>query len=82
LLRVVAENVVTDKRTDGQTHKPSTVILATHAHRGLISALNAAARQAYYPNLQAVAKQVSADTQMEQALIQHAFSGSFIDADN
>ena len=40
----------------------------------IISALNAAARQAYYPNLQAVAKQVSANSQMEQALIQHAKS--------
>ena len=68
--------------TNRQNHTTTTVTLAAHAHRGLISALNAAARQAYYPNLQAVAKQVSADTQMEQALIQHAFSGSFIDADN
>ena len=37
-LRVVAENVVTDERTDTHTHETSTVTLAAHARRrGLIS---------------------------------------------
>ena len=40
-----------------------------------ISALNAAARQAYYPNLNALASQISSgDSQMEQELILHAKS--------
>ena len=36
---LVAENVVTDRQTDGQNDKPSTVTLAAHARQGLISGL-------------------------------------------
>ena len=36
LLRVAAENVGTDRRTDGRNDKTTTVTLAAHAHRGLI----------------------------------------------
>ena len=40
-----------------------------------ISTLNAAARQAYYPNLMSVASQISSgDSQMESELVQHAKS--------
>ena len=40
-----------------------------------ISALNAAARQAHYPNLTTIASQIaSGDSQMEGELIQHAKS--------
>lgn len=39
-----------------------------------ISALNVAARQAYYPNLEAVAHNVALDNEMEQELIQYAKS--------
>ena len=34
-VRLVAENVVTDRQTDRMTHKSSTVTLAAHARRGL-----------------------------------------------
>ena len=34
---VAAENVVTDRQTDGRTYRPSTVTLAAHARRGLIN---------------------------------------------
>ena len=39
-----------------------------------ISALNVAARQAYYPNLEAVAHNVAIDNEMEQELILYAKS--------
>ena len=32
----MTENVVTDRQTDTQTHRPSTVTLAAHARRGII----------------------------------------------
>ena len=37
LLRVAAENVVTDRQTDRQNDKPSTVTLAAHTRRWLIN---------------------------------------------